>query len=556
MEPSPSREGNREGIEQLRKLLLQDPEALSEVLPEAVVMAGQRDRRLAKAISPPVEEALQESIRRNPKSIAEVLFPVIGPAIRKAVASALRGMQEALNAALEKSVSAKAMRWRFEAARSGLPYAQVVMAHTLQFRVTHVLLIHAESGLLLAHVAAAGEPQIEAELTSGMMQAILAFGRESFGGGKGEELDQLQIGDFKLLVENGPRAMLAVSVQGYPSPSLKTAMADALESIHLEFADPLRTFAGETDVFGPARSVLESCVIEEKLERAPAPGGEPARRKRRAALAAALILLLLIPAVLYLRLNAQWTAYARALRKEPGVIVLASGREGLHYFVRGLHDPLARDPEILRREAGLPAARVEEHWDSHASGAPAFVLARARRILSPPLSVRLTYEAGVVGVVGEAGHAWIESARKAEPLLPAGALLSFERTIDLDRARVAAILAGVPPEVRFTAGARLTEEGRASLSAAAGRIREAAALAPAAGQKVFIVVEGATDPTGSEDHNRALRRRRAERVKEILKANGVPEDLITVQAKAGAGVRAVGLRPAIIEAPSTATGGI
>ena len=42
---------------------------------------------------------------RNPRPLADALFPIIGPAIRKAIATTLSGMLESLNTTLEHSLS-------------------------------------------------------------------------------------------------------------------------------------------------------------------------------------------------------------------------------------------------------------------------------------------------------------------------------------------------------------------------------------------------------------------------------------------------------------------
>lgn len=531
-------------IEELRRLLLEpereaiadvkrriadrrmDTEALSEALPEAVVRAWQSDSRLGKAIAPAVEQALDESIRRNPRALAELLFPIIGPAIRRAIANALHGMQASLNAALEKSVSPRSLRWRLEARRTGRPFGEVVMAHTLQYRVTHVMLIHAGSGLLLGHVAAPDEPEIEPELTSGMLQAILAFARESFGERDEETVNQLRIGDFNLVVESGPRAILAASVQGFPSPALQDAMADALETIHLEHGDRLRAFDGNPEPFATSRPLLQACLMQERAVKPAANMAGASRRK--VVFALALLTLMLLPALLFLRMNARWVDYRDRLHAEPGLLVLESERRGLGYFIRGLRDPLARPPDALREASGLSPGRIDEQWEFYASGDPPLVLARAARVLDPPATVRLTVEDGAVVPVGEADHAWIAAARRAESRLPAGAVLDWARTTDRDRALVARLLGGLPRRVSFAHGVTPAPGAEATLRNVAGALSQLGAAATRAGQEVTVELAGTSDPTGTADQNRRLRRRRALWLQDYLTARGVPRDLLAV----------------------------
>src|SRR5262245_64202634 len=120
---------------------------MAEHLPEAIVLRGQRDRQIGRALAPTVETALRESIRRNPREIASAIFPVLGPAIRKAIAETLAALVASINRTIEHSLSPRGLKWRLEAWRTGVPYAQIVLKHALIYRVEQVFLIHGETGL-------------------------------------------------------------------------------------------------------------------------------------------------------------------------------------------------------------------------------------------------------------------------------------------------------------------------------------------------------------------------------------------------------------------------
>src|SRR4051812_23187242 len=100
--------GNHDGLDELRRLLVgpeqqelvrlrerldeQDallPSDVSRVLPEAVTLRSRQDKKVTEALLPTVEEAIGISVRKNPQTLVDALFPVIGPAIRKAIAEAL-----------------------------------------------------------------------------------------------------------------------------------------------------------------------------------------------------------------------------------------------------------------------------------------------------------------------------------------------------------------------------------------------------------------------------------------------------------------------------------
>src|SRR5262249_60500391 len=128
---------------------------ISEVLPDAILLRAGRDPSLMKALEPLLEKALADSVRKDPRVLAEALFPVIAGAVRRAVASALQSLLESLNQIVETSVSVRSVGWRIEAVRTGKPYAEVALLRSLLYRVEQVFLIQNETGLLLQHVIAA-----------------------------------------------------------------------------------------------------------------------------------------------------------------------------------------------------------------------------------------------------------------------------------------------------------------------------------------------------------------------------------------------------------------
>ena len=228
---------------------LEDPAAqardVSRVLATAVELRT-RDPHLQRALAPTIEDAITASVRRNPRPLADALFPIIGPAIRKAIAATLNGMLESLNTTLEHSLSWRSLQWRLDARRSGRPFAEIVLLNTLVYRVEQVFLIHRPSGLLLQHLTASGATAQDADMVSGMLTAIRDFVQDSFKVGEDEGLQTLKVGDLSVWIEQGPHALLAVVVRGAAPPSLRTALQQALES-------------GARAIFGSPRIVRREC---------------------------------------------------------------------------------------------------------------------------------------------------------------------------------------------------------------------------------------------------------------------------------------------------------
>jgi OOP family OmpA-OmpF porin len=376
-------------------------EDLAEVLP-TVLRQHANDPLLARALTPPLEKAITASVQRNPKPLADALFPVMGPAIRKAVAAGLAGMVESLNRTLEHSVSWRSLRWRIEGWRTGTPFAEVVMLKTLLYRTEQVFLVDRKTGLLLQHVKVDSAGTEDADLVSGMLTAIRDFVQDSFNVGDSDALESLKVGDLSVWIEPGPYATLAAVIRGSAPREYRRRLQDALETVHLQLGAELEAFDGDTRAFAVARPALEACLELEyrTAERAP-------RRRLAWALLSLLLAAGLIWAAFAWRTARREAAFVEAMRAEPGLVVLSADHRRGRLEVAGLRDPLARDPQTLLGSADLSADDVVMTWAPYFALSPSIVLARARAGLRPPPGVELTIEGDVLGASGAAPAGWV-----------------------------------------------------------------------------------------------------------------------------------------------------
>ncbi|HVS16425.1 MAG TPA: OmpA family protein [Thermoanaerobaculia bacterium] len=502
------------------------PEELAELLPEAIAVRAASDDQLARALAPTFEKSFQESIERDPERIASAVYPVIGPAVRRALTEALAGLVATINQALEHSLSPRGLRWRIEAWRTGVPFAQIVLRHALVYRVEQVFLIHAETGLLLAHVAHDQEQTQDADLVSAMLTAIRDFVQDSFDPGGDGALRNFSVGELTVMVEAGPRALLAVAVRGQPAPELAERLQQVLESIHFRFPRALQEFDGDAEPFAPARPLLAEC-LETVLET-----GSPARRGWTPRVAwAALALALLLGGAWWWRAAQRFERTVAALRAEPGLVVLDAERGVRRARIHGLRDPLARSPETVVREAGGDPSRLEARFEPYLSFDAPLVLARATRVLAPPAGVTLLFEQGRLIARGEATEPWLARAERD------AALVSGVATFD-----ASAVSTSLPAEIEE--GRRRIEAGRILFGAGSARLSDAAsalattlaaevlalrAACAAGGYRLDLSLIGRADEIGSEQLNRALSEQRASVVLAALVRGGVPPALLSAR---------------------------
>ena len=501
---------------------------VSRVLPTAVELRTS-DPHLKRALAPTIEEALSASVRRNPKPLADALFPIIGPAIRKAIAATLSGMLESLNTTLEHSLSWRSLRWRLDARRTGKSFAEIVLLNTLVYRVEQVFLIHRPSGLLLQHITALGASAQDADMVSGMLTAIRDFVQDSFEVSDDEGLQTLKVGELSVWIEQGPHALLAVVVRGSAPPQLRVSLQQALESVHAQYADVLQTFDGDAAKFEGARPLLEGCLQQqfrgrrERLYRSPA----------LQVVAALLLLALGVWMFFALRARSRWNGYIQALRTEPGIVLISDGRESGKYVVNGLRDPLARDPASLLPQYNLRATDVIGRWELYQALHPSLVLTRARQLLAPPRDVELAFDGGVLSAAGTASPDWIDVTARIAPVLPGVARFDPGPLVEAAlRPLSASIESAAPLFVKGTT--TFAPGGDEIVRDQIARLRSLDTLGRAGGRHFIVELVGQADSDGAPEANQPLSEKRASRVLTMLQSERFERVAITA---AGVGSR-------------------
>jgi outer membrane protein OmpA-like peptidoglycan-associated protein len=480
---------------------------VSRVLPDAIALRS-NDAQLTRVLAPTIEEALTASVRRDPRPLANALFPVMGPAIRKAIAHTLASMMDSLNRTVEQSVSLRALQWRWTAFRTGKPFAEIVLLNTLQYRVEQVFLIHRETGLLLQHVSADAGAGQHADQISAMLTAIRDFVSDSFKTSGTDSLDSLRIGELSVIVEQGPRAVLACVVRGTPPTEVHETLESTIESIHLRFGPELEQFRGEASRFESARPLLEACLLSQY--RSAAKGGA----YRRWAIAGLVVLArVAVWGFIRVRDARRFETYVDRLRGQPGIVVVSAERNGGRFAVSGLRDPLAADPATLIAGTGLAAEAIDTRWQPYQAIDGPFITTRARDLLRPPKDVSLSFNDGVLTAAGPAPARWVAESERLAPALAGVRRFAYDGIAPAARLRQAIESAAL----LFPRGdARLAPNQDAAIRAVVEALTELNDLMRARGARARIDLSGHTDADGTEVENAPLSQRRAETVRSLL----------------------------------------
>jgi OOP family OmpA-OmpF porin len=503
---------------------------VSAVIAEAVLLRSGKDDRLGRALEPVVEDIVKGALRKNPLDFTSVLFPLMGPAIRRSIAESFRAMLQGLHKTLEMSFSWKGLRWRLEALRTGKAFSEIVLLHTLIYRVEQIFLIHSDTGLVLAHMQAEDVERQDVDMVSAMLTAIQDFARDCFNSAGQGDLDSLHLGEATIFVEHSSQAYLACVVCGSPPMDFRGKLRAALELIAFEYADALTGFSGDTAPFGLVHRHLEDCLVTRVVE-----DSKPLPMWIKAL--PVVTVLAIVGAVGTWRYmehqQARAAAHMRgalergiaALNSEPGIMVYSVQKaESPPWTIFCMRDELARPIDQVLREQGLEPESFRIRGSPYVSYAAPIVARRVENAIQPPESVRVEFDAGdgTLRLSGTAPMDWILQSRRMLLSLPGIKYLDMKELEDPRAYRMHALVRAIESvAVEFPLGKDIpVPSDQPKLLKIVENLVELEKLGKDMGVSVSVTVYGHTDSLGQEKRNYELSQERAKTLAAMLYTRG------------------------------------
>ena len=268
--------------------------AIAELLPDALaqqIVNSPAD--IAKAIAPEIGLAIKEQIRLDQESIAQALAPEMGKAItaqirleRDSMVDALypvigstisRYMAEAIKTINEKvsnALSVEGVQRKIRSKVQGVSEAELILKESVPFTIQAAFLIHKASGLVISEVQNSESYQLESEMVAGMLTAIRSFVNECIvEPGEVSELNQIEYGDSKIMLEVAGYCYMAVVIKGEPPQSFINKLRQTLTNLILNYAKLIHEFNGDPgtipDSLHPLIQSLFDPVEREKSKKPP-----------------------------------------------------------------------------------------------------------------------------------------------------------------------------------------------------------------------------------------------------------------------------------------------
>jgi outer membrane protein OmpA-like peptidoglycan-associated protein len=206
--------------------------------------------KISQQMAPLIGGAIRKQIKSQKDDIVDALYPVVGNMISRYVTKMFEDMLANINNQIQNGLSFKTIKRKLTAKIKGVSESELLLNENAVVKMQSLLLIHKETGIVLAHVENPDSPLNEPEMLASMMTAIRSFVNDWVEkNSDNNELGEIEYGDKKIIIESSGYSYLAVIVQGNTNKLIYDKIREALENIVLNHGDEIKNFNGNLENF-------------------------------------------------------------------------------------------------------------------------------------------------------------------------------------------------------------------------------------------------------------------------------------------------------------------
>ncbi len=221
--------------------------------------------KIASQMAPLMGVAIREQIKSQKDDIIDALYPVMGNMISKYISKSLEEMLNSINQQIQSGLSFETLKRKIRAKSKGISETQLLLEENSHSNIKALLLIHKETGIVLAEAHDPNSPIAEPEMVASMMTAIRSFVNDWVE--KNEEyseIGEIEYGGSKIVIESSGHCYLAVIIDGAAYSKTYNKIRTALENIVSQNSEEIREFDGDLSKFPNMTIYKEISTLLEK----------------------------------------------------------------------------------------------------------------------------------------------------------------------------------------------------------------------------------------------------------------------------------------------------
>ena len=219
-------------------------EALAPVVPVAIAQQiDVNSEEVAQAIAHAMGEAIKKQIELEQDKIVDALYPVIGNTISKYMGETIK----AINAQIENTLSVEGIKRKVRAKLQGVSEAELIIKESISYTPQAIFLIHKASGLVICDIQPSDSEKLESDMIAGMLTAIRSFANDCMAQSGNSELDEIDYGNFKIILEVAGYCYLAIIVKGEAPKKFIAQMRKILSRVIQTYGKSIENFEGDLE---------------------------------------------------------------------------------------------------------------------------------------------------------------------------------------------------------------------------------------------------------------------------------------------------------------------
>ena len=232
---------DREAVREI-KTTIDDPDQLAKkVAPIIEQRMAFFKESFPREFKVTVDTMIEDKLEASQEEILNVIYPVMGKMIKKYVNHQIQLLKDAIDERIRDTFSRRGVFWRLKNAVLGIKPSDQVFHDLRDYRLEELYVIQRHSGLLFG--TASRGTTIDQDLVAGMLTAIKSFVEDAFKRER-EDLEMIQYGTYKILLQNFYSYYIAVAISGTMTNAERETLGDRL----LNFAEnQLHDLPAETD---------------------------------------------------------------------------------------------------------------------------------------------------------------------------------------------------------------------------------------------------------------------------------------------------------------------
>ena len=242
------------------------PQSIAKALAPEIALSIQEQVRLdkesiSKSIGPEMGKAIKAQIELERDAMVDALYPVIGSTIAKYMGEVIN----TINEKVENALSIEGVKRKIRAKLQGVSEAELILQEAIPYEVQAIFLIHKASGLVIRELQPDLAHHLESDLLAGMLTAIRSFANDLIA--ESSELDEIDYGEYKIILEVAGYCYLAVVVKGEPSKQFRQKIRDALSHIVLKHGNTIEVYDGDSSTIPESLELFLEKLLEQEQKR-------------------------------------------------------------------------------------------------------------------------------------------------------------------------------------------------------------------------------------------------------------------------------------------------